>query len=215
MNHSIKRIVGFALIGALAIGVLAYAVHHWDLMEPAELSQKLQGFGAWGPVLIIVMMVLHSFVPIPAEVLALTAGAVFGTLMGAVLIWIGAMLGAALSYWIAYKLGAAGLRKWAPAKHVKTLDKWTEAPSPFALLIARFMPIIAFNLINYAAGLARIPFGMFAWTTGVGIIPLVLLSPYLGSEMRDMTWASLLSLSAALIVITLAVWIVAKKLPTK
>ena len=39
------------------------------------------------------------------------------------------------------------------------------------MLIARLLPIIAFNLINYAPALAGIGWWPFLWTTGPGIRP--------------------------------------------
>ena len=197
------------------MAILAFILHNWEMMEPAELAQRLRDFGMWGPLIIIVLMILHSFVPIPAEVLALAAGAVFGTLAGAFIIWVGAMLGAVLSYWLAYRFGEIGLRKVLSEKRLKTLDHWSSTPKPIAMLVARFIPMIAFNLINYAAGLARIPFVMFAWTTALGIIPIVFLSTYLGSQMRSMNWTMLLIVSAICIFAVLLFWIVARVYKTK
>ncbi len=47
------------------------------------------------------MMIVHSFIPFPAELLAVCAGAVFGTVMGSALIWTGAMVGALLAFFLA------------------------------------------------------------------------------------------------------------------
>ena len=66
--------------------------------SPEELANLLRASGAWAPLAVIMLMVVHSFVPFPAEILALCAGAVFGTLLGSALVWIGAMLGALLAF---------------------------------------------------------------------------------------------------------------------
>ncbi len=55
------------------------------------------------------------------------------------------------------------------------------------LLILRLIPIIAFNLINYAVGLARISWWTFTWTTGLGILPMTLLMEAIASVVRQTT----------------------------
>ncbi|MGI9568770.1 MAG: TVP38/TMEM64 family protein, partial [Desulfobulbia bacterium] len=67
------------------------------------------------------------------------------------------------------------------------LRKWSRTDSATTLLIVRFIPVIAFNLINYAAGLAHITWWTFLWTTGIGILPLTILFVYLGESMRGST----------------------------
>jgi uncharacterized membrane protein YdjX (TVP38/TMEM64 family) len=57
--------------------------------------------------------------------------------------------------------------------------------------------VIAFNLINYAAGLTRVSWVTFLWTTGVGILPLTALMVWMGTRMVDLTWPWLLGVSAA------------------
>ena len=60
------------------------------------------------------------------------------------------------------------------------------------MLAARFVPVIAFNLINYAAGLTAISWWTFIWTTGLGILPLTVLMVTMGDQMHYLTsgeWA--------------------------
>jgi uncharacterized membrane protein YdjX (TVP38/TMEM64 family) len=54
----------------------------------------IRSWGAWGVVGSIGLMVAHSFVPFPAELLAIANGMVFGPIAGTVVTWVGAMLGA-------------------------------------------------------------------------------------------------------------------------
>ena len=56
--------------------------------------------------------------------------------------------------------------------------------------------MVAFNLINYAAGLTRVRLWTFTWTTALGILPITLLCTWLGAQMRSLDWPTLLALSA-------------------
>ena len=92
--------------------------------------------------------------------------------------------------------------EWAlPEKQKQFLDKWTEDQGAVTLLISRFIPVIAFNLINYAAGLTKISWWTFTWTTAVGLLPLTALMVYMGSHMRDLSWSWLFAISAICIVV--------------
>ena len=55
------------------------------------------------------------------------------------------------------------------------------------------------------AGAARVPVGRFAWTTGVGYIPITAVSIYLGTRLEELSlgdpllWLSVLGLLALLL----------------
>lgn len=191
-----RNLAVLALCALLVIGaVLAYFASDY-LVSPEVMAIRLKAFGMWAPVAVICLMILHCFVPFPAELLALCAGAVFGLVYGTLLIWIGAMLGAVLSFWLSRVVGQVVLKRWLPVQQHETLDRWTKSQGTVALLVSRLIPVIAFNLINYAAGLTKVRLWTFIWTTGIGILPITVLSVYLGSQMRDLSWSAVLTVSA-------------------
>jgi uncharacterized membrane protein YdjX (TVP38/TMEM64 family) len=51
------------------------------------------------------------------------------------------------------------------------------------LFLSRFVPVISFNLINYAAGLTAISWWTFTWATGLGILPLTFLMVLMGDRL--------------------------------
>lgn len=180
-------------------GVLALALDE-SWIAGGDLSGWIAETGIWGPAAVAGLMVLHCFIPFPAELLALAAGAAFGTLLGTAVIWTGAMIGAALSFCLARLLGRAAVEALLPPRHRAALDEWAADQGAVTLLVSRFIPVIAFNLINYAAGLTRVNFWTFLWTTALGILPLTLLMVHMGAAMSAMSWPLLLSVSAAGIV---------------
>ena len=195
-RSSRRRAVFAAAVLLLILGsALGFVVSKYSL-TPDELAQQLRAIGAWAPVAVIVLMILHSFVPFPAEILAICAGAVFGTVMGSVLIWIGAMLGALAAFGLARKLGQRVILGWLAPAQAQRLNDWTQDRGALALLISRFIPVIAFNLINYAAGLTKVRVWTFVWTTGLGIVPFTVLLAYSGAQMKELSWPMLLIVSA-------------------
>ena len=199
------------LMALLLLGALSAFILDDPLPSPKELAVWIRSFGAWAPALLIGLMVVHSFVPFPAELLALCAGAVFGIVLGSVLIWLGAMIGALLAFAISRRLGQSLVRHYLSERRFAALDKWTQDQGVFALLISRFIPVIAFNLINYAAGLTKVSVWTFVWTTGVGILPLTVLSVFLGAQMRELSWTLLIVVSVACMTLVWLVHLLAKK----
>lgn len=169
-----------------------------------SIPQQIEDMGVWGQLGIIGLMIVHCFVPFPAEFVAITAGSVYGTVYGTFLTWSGAMLGALLSFGLTRFFGQPFVEWALPAKQKQFLDKWTQDQGAVTLLISRFIPVIAFNLINYAAGLTKISWWTFTWTTAVGILPLTALMVYMGSHMRDLSWTWLFTISAICIAIMAA-----------
>lgn len=114
------------------------------------------------------------------------------------------MLGAFLAFGLARRLGRPFVRAVVPAPRWQAVDSWSRRHGGGTLLISRLVPLIAFNLINYAAGLTAIGWVTFAWATGLGILPLTVLMADTGATMTSLPWWSWPVLAA----LALAAWLV-------
>jgi uncharacterized membrane protein YdjX (TVP38/TMEM64 family) len=193
MPHVFLALALLVLLVAAACGLWWYL----DLKLSAEsIEAAILSLGAWSVAASIGLMVLHSFVPFPAEFLALANGMIYGPLWGTAITWTGAMLGAFAAFGLARSLGRPLAERMASQRHLERLDAWAEQDGWRALLLARFVPVIAFNLINYAAGLSRVGWWAFAWTTGLGILPVTVLMAALGEGFDRLPWMLWLLLAA-------------------
>ena len=200
-QHLVAVLMLVALTVVLAIASPALAV---DFSKDG-LSGWVKSLGAWGGLGIIALMIIHSFIPFPAEIVTFIAGHEFGVFWGSVYSWIGAMLGAALAFALSRYIGRDFVTRFMTASQAQKLDTWTGDNNARGFLIARFIPIIAFNLINYAAGLTKVGWWTFLWTTGVGILPLTVLFVYLGERMRESTWSDWAMFAAAIALLWLVI----------
>ena len=187
-----------ALLLLLASGALAL----W-LLPPAwviDLDNTVEGtvalirsWGAWGVLGSIGLMVAHSFLPFPAEIVTIANGMVYGPVWGTVITWVGAMLGASAAFGLVRLLGRPFVQRFLPSRHQQQLAVWSRERGGVSLLIGRLIPLIAFNLINYAAALTEISWWTFLWATGIGILPLTILLNVVGDQMLTVPlWAWLL-----------------------
>jgi len=189
-----------ALIAAVsfAAGWRWLAAHGIDpgALTPAQAAQMVRGFGAWAVAASLLLMVVHSFVPFPSEVIALANGMVFGQALGIAVTWSGAMLGAVLAFALARWLGRPFVRLVIADERRRRIEAVPQHWS--MLLVVRLVPVISFNLINYAAGLMGVGWRSFLWTTALGILPATVAMVGLGDRMGAApAWAwALLALAA-------------------
>lgn len=179
-------VVTQVLCGGLAAG--AGWCDAWPRFTMAEIERYIKEAGPWGVAVSIGLMVLHSFVPFPAEFIAMANGMVYGAFWGTVITWSGAMLGAYLAFGLSRKLGRGFVHRMLERKNALQVEKWSESYGGGAVFVMRFIPVISFNLINYAAGLTTVSWWTFTWATGLGILPITVLMVVLGSKMAAMPW---------------------------
>jgi uncharacterized membrane protein YdjX (TVP38/TMEM64 family) len=214
-NHGRALFIGIAL-GVLIVALVALAFlddafvglgDQWSRMHDIdELAQSIRASGPWGVGVSIGLMVVHSFLPFPAEVIAVANGIIYGTIVGTLITWTGAMLGAQAAFWTARSFGESLVDRYVRPERRARVDRWLATNGTAALLTMRLIPVIAFNLINYAAGLASIPWWTFTWTTAVGIAPLSFLMVAAGDQLKSAP----LRLWAVLSVGALLLWLLVK-----
>lgn len=125
----------------------------------------------------------------------------FGPLWGIVITWTGAMLGATSAFALARRLGRPIGRRLVSAQRWQAVEDWKAHPS--TLLMVRLIPVISFNLVNYAAGVTGIRWRDFLWTTGLGILPITIASVVLGDRLLESSWPVWLLFAAGVLVLVL------------
>jgi uncharacterized membrane protein YdjX (TVP38/TMEM64 family) len=189
MGSRRSALAAASLAGIVLAGVVAAAAL-WAAPALSGLEVSVQAiedlilsWGAWGVVASILLMVVHSFVPFPAEVVAMANGMLYGPIWGTAITWAGAMLGAWLAFGLARRLGRPFVQAMVAERHHHAIERFAGYEGGGVLLLSRFIPVISFNLINYAAGLTAISWWTFTWATGLGILPLTCLMVLAGHHM--------------------------------
>ncbi len=207
-RFSRSRLAAVALVGLGLATVAVWVFASWGLV-PALLGYELsteaveaqiRAWGAWGVAGSILLMILHNFIPFPAEILAMANGMVYGPVWGVLITWTGAMLGAYLAFGLARWLGRPFVLGMVAKRHRVAVDRWALQEGSGALLASRLVPVISFNLVNYAAGLTAISWWTFTWATAFGILPLTILMVLVGHGVlsgETITWPWLLAAAAA------------------
>lgn len=169
-------------IAAVAALIAVYVVVQTQvgLPEGRELRSFFDDLGWIAPVVFIALYAAATVLLLPASLLTVAAGAVFGFWSGIVLVFIGAMIGATVAFSASRWLGRDSVEGISRAR-VRRLDKRIGEHGFLTVLIARLLPIIPFVTINYVFGLTAVTVRSYAIGTAVGIVPGTALYVAVGS----------------------------------
>lgn len=169
-------------IAILVIAVLVIAFRFLPVTTWLTSFQRyVQGLGALGYIVYALVYAACCVFFIPASVLTLGAGAIFGLAAGSAVVIVGATLGATLSFVLArtvmrHRIEAmtAGNAKFG------ALDRAIAQEGAKIVLLIRLAPVFPFTYINYAFGLTGIALMPYVVATFLGIIPATVAFVYLG-----------------------------------
>lgn len=145
------------------------------------VKDYILSFGVWAPIVSFLLMILQSLLaPIPAFIITFANAGLFGWVWGAALSWSSAMAGAVLCFYLARFLGRDFVEKLSSKAAVEKVDLFFKDYGKYAILIARLLPFISFDIVSYAAGLTSMNFWSFFIATGIGQLPATLVYSYIG-----------------------------------
>ena len=209
-------------IAVIFIAVSVLGVYHkpiWAYLR--ELSAAFQsietarayisGYGALAPAVSAILMIFQSVIaPLPAFLITFANGTLFGFWWGSLLSWSSAMVGAALCFYIARALGIQRITALISKPAIDKTNDFFEKYGTYAVLIARLMPFISFDVVSYFAGATRMRFLGFWIATGLGQLPATLVYAYLGETASPyIKW--ILFGFGIVIAISIIIWLVKTK----
>jgi uncharacterized membrane protein YdjX (TVP38/TMEM64 family) len=131
-------------------------------------------------------MIVQAIVsPLPAFVITIANGYVFGWFWGGVLALFSATLAAQICFEAARALGRPAVERWMDARVLRWADEFFLRHGVWAVLIARLLPFVPFDPISYAAGITTTTRPRFLGANLAGQLPATIVYSTLGSEMVD------------------------------
>ena len=158
----------------------------------AAFLEWVQSAGLWGAVLFGLAYIPAAVLFVPASILTLGAGFVFGVARGTVIVSLGSTVGATAAFVVARTVG----HDWVVgrmARHpsLNAIGRAVESEAFKVVLLTRLSPLFPFNLLNYAFGVSSVPFKTYVLASWLGMLPGTLMYIYLGSAAQNV--ATLLS----------------------
>lgn len=142
--------------------------------------------GAWGPIILALAYVPCSVLAIPASILTLGGGYLFGLWVGFVTDSIGSTLGATAAFLVGRTVG----RTYVTSK-LKDYPQFQAVgiavrKSGFKIvLLLRLVPLFPFNVLNYLLSVTPISSTSYILATWFGVMPMTLAFVYAGTTIKD------------------------------
>ncbi len=178
----------------LAVGALVAAGGWWyfhcrcvnlSAFTPASLRDYIRSFGGFAVLAYICAYALNtiSVVP-PIAALSLTAGLAFGQVWGAVYLLTAAMLGTSATFAISRFFGKRFIDRILKGKF-REFDEKLERNGFLTILFFRVVPLVPYEVLNYASGLSKIRFRDYFFATFIGLIPGVTIAAFFGGSLGE------------------------------
>jgi uncharacterized membrane protein YdjX (TVP38/TMEM64 family) len=151
-----------------------------------ELLRNFQGWvtglGPVGWVLYAAVYAVCCVLFVPASVLTLGAGAIYGLWKGTAIVLAGAILGATLSFLLAKSVLRKKIERMTTGNaKFAALDRAIAKEGAKIVFLVRLSPVFPFTYINYAFGLTGVRTLPYVLASFFGMIPGTFAYVYLGS----------------------------------
>lgn len=209
-----KAILAFILIAAIAayfvfdlgqvLSLENFKASQADIVAAKDASPFLYITGFF------ILYVAVTGLSIPgAAIMSLVAGALFGVVLGTIIVSFASTIGATLAFLSARFV----LRDWVQGKfgeRLRAIDDGLEKDGAFYLFTLRLIPVFPFFVINLLMGLTRIKTRTFFWVSQLGMLPATVVFVNAGTQIsRIDSTAGLLSpaLIASFAALALFPWV--------
>ena len=175
--------VRLAVLAALVGGAFVVVALSGSL-SAARVRGWVDGYGVAGPLVFVAVSSCLTVALFPGPVLAGAGCLLFGTALGTPVSIVSATLGACLAFCISRRLAHDAVDELGGPR-LRALSATVGRRGFVSVLYARIAPGVPYSLVNYAAGLTRIPLATFAAATAVGCTPRAFAYTALGGSFGD------------------------------
>jgi uncharacterized membrane protein YdjX (TVP38/TMEM64 family) len=178
-----------------------------EIKDADNFQKYLRDLGIWSRLAYtgsVFLEVLIAF--IPGWIIYPAGSAVFGFTQTVILVLIGNLLGASVSFWIGRRWGQPLLRKFIASKYTQKFDAYMQQRGSLSIFFLKLNPLTSLDIWNYMAGASPMPFWKFTVANMLGITPLIVISSLLGEK----TFEIAPQLMGVLIILTIiyAAWFI-------
>jgi uncharacterized membrane protein YdjX (TVP38/TMEM64 family) len=150
-----------------------------------KFAEWVNGLGAWGPAVFIAGYVVAVVAFVPASLLTLAGGAIFGITAGVAYVFAAAVVGSSLAFLVSRYLARAAIeRRLAGNDKFAAIDRAVGRQGRRIVFLLRLSPAFPFNLLNYGLGLTSVRFVDYL-VASFGMLPGTLLYVYSGKAVGD------------------------------
>ena len=166
-KSAVVKAVALVLFIVAAIVVVRFTPIR-GYLTAEKLGFFLDAAGLWAPVVYVFIYAFGVCLFLPGTLLTALGAAIFGPYLGFLCVWLGAMIGASLAFYIGRYLG----RDFAASLIGGRLREYNEAiaRNGFATVLYLRLVYFPFTPMNFGMGLTRVRFWDYFSGTALGIL---------------------------------------------
>lgn len=180
-----RRVI--VLTGVIAGAVIGSKLLLEDVLGLSIASaagEWLAHAGAGSAILIVALLAVDVFFPVPSSVVMVLSGAAFGVIPGAALALAGSIAGGLLGFELVRRYGRRVSTRLVGDNEVQDLHRFFERHGVAAVIVTRPLPIVM-ETMSIVAGLSGMSRRAFLGASLLGTGPIVVVYAYAGAVSRD------------------------------
>lgn len=158
----------------------------WDVLssdDETRIKSWVEGFTWFGPILIILLMIVQMFLLIiPSILLMIVSVLAYGPVWGSLISLIAVGIASTVGYGIGRQLGVNPVRRILGEKTLQKIESFLNEYGFWAVAITRINPFLSNDAISFVTGMVKMDFWKFSSSTLLGISPLILFLAITGED---------------------------------
>ena len=189
----VKKLFILFVLAVMAVVLVGFLIinHQQDCLScsvvktfsPDVIKHFIGGFGPWAIVVYVLLYTLNtiSLLP-PIAVMSLSAGFLFGPILGFIALTLGSFLGTSATFFIARYFGSGFVNKMLKGKGSEFQERLGKNGF-MVILPIRLIGFPPWELVNYASGLSRISYKDYITATMIGILPAIIIQVFFSDRL--------------------------------
>lgn len=170
--------LAFAIVLFVALRLIGI---NYSNMSIAEIKTSIKSYGAWAPLIYILIYQIRPFILLPAAMASVAAGIIWGW-EALIYIYLASIICATWQFFIARYFARDAVEKMVNAK-AEAIKKYVEKNSMVSVIFIRMIPNVGFDIQNLILGLTKIKYWKYILGTIIGILPGSIILVYFGDSL--------------------------------
>tara|TARA_B100000678_G_scaffold75032_1_gene61560 strand:- start:1813 stop:2523 length:711 start_codon:yes stop_codon:yes gene_type:complete len=167
--------------------------------DEKRITQWVDGFGWFGPVVLILAMIIQMFlIVIPSVALMVVSIIAYGPIWGSLIVFAAVFSASTIGYITGRYFGPVIVERLIGEKNEQKIADFIDDYGFWAVIVTRVNPFLSNDAISFVGGILKMTYWKFIGATLVGIAPLTIFIAILGRSTDQLKsgllWGSLVSL---------------------
>ena len=162
----------------------------WNVLtsnDENRIRQWVDGFGWFGPVVLVLAMIAQMFLLIiPTILLMVVSILAYGPFWGSIIIMVSVFSASSVGYFIGRYFGQTIVLKLLGQKTEDKIEAFIDNYGFWAVIITRLNPFLSNDAISFVGGMLKMGYWRFIGATLIGILPLTIFIAVLGKSTESL-----------------------------